>query len=1027
MKKRTIITSSVMTIAALLATGAPLVGAQTNSQDDYEKASTVASSYHSVKNDDVVASVADAQKIKDSGDQSVKINKLDPLVKHVYSGAEYEKAKKEIADELAKVAEKNKAAIKEYQDAVNHNAAEKKRILDEEEEIKAKFPLLAEKDGVRVYGKFNEEARGSQDYYKDIHVFVDDESSTMFKDGVYVHEDSQFIPLVGDKQTITTSGDGKWKATYDNMSSDDVNPKGTKVKITHVADTTDGRQVDVIVSVPEFDFQGADISVLKQINEFRGKRSATEGYLMLTKWNDPSWKGVLGVYSAYLKGVDLHFEFVDKDNQPVESVMSFVHTDIDYGQGIGVFDTNKIIDLVPANTLKAQKYEVDGRTYDLYSDMGANRGNINDSEDVGVFNEESSIPDGSFATVIKGSSFSWRHNAWRGKFFNTKAEAEAHGNSNAVVGSERDADRLAYYKAHPDGNAHMYADIFGKGAKVNLHLPDNAKVPTLEVAEQEGEITVETIGVAPEKHAYNSNDLVIDGKSVLKGSEIRYGVTADYDAYKGLPKPEKPFTPAIIDDIPEDMVELTIYNKVVAGGKDITDEMERHVYESVDEAPDYIKEIAKDKVTGKFVAWTPKDKDAYTTNYILTGTDVTAYIGALPKEDIINTAIVNKGLQIDFQGLHEAKPVENKVIVPKPEKSVKKAGEDINEKTLLQGTVFNYEFKWSLAEYKDISLPDAKSINLFAFIDDIQDDALDLTETPITIKDGDKDISDKFEIVKTKDGNFGQFAEVLGDNKVEGEGFAVVAKDTNAFLQDYVLKGKDLTITVEAKVDSNFDGTIENEGKQIDFNNKGVTVTNKVRNKTPEFKPVKDVKVGDKSVDGSSIELDSEFNYVLTADIMKAETIGDLKDVSLVDNYNEEFDQLTNSNKVTAKTDIKLKDGSVIKAGEDITKFATFKDDKGVLTVELSKEFVEKVADRQDVAIDVTIGMKRIKASEKVENTYDLIVNGHKAASNTVVTKTPNKALPSTGSEIGLTVITVVAVIAGGYIYIGKRKQAHSK
>lgn len=1027
MKKRTIITSSVMTIAALLATGAPLVGAQTNSQDDYEKASTVASSYHSVKNDDIVASVADAQKIKDGGDQSVKINKLDPLVKHVYSGAEYEKAKKEIADELAKVAEKNKAAIKEYQDAVNHNAAEKKRILEEEEEIKAKFPLLAEKDGVRVYGKFNEEARGSQDYYKDIHVFVDDESSTMFKDGVYVHEDSQFIPLVGDKQTIITSGDGKWKATYANMSSDDANPKGTKVKITHVADTTDGRQVDVIVSVPEFDFQGADITTLKQINEILGKKSATEGYLMLTKWHDASWKGVLGVYSAFSKGLDLHFEFVDKDNQPVESVMSFVHTDIDYGQGISVFDTNKIIDLVPANTLKAQKYEVDGRTYDLYSDMGKNKGDVDDGADIGAFNEESSIPDGSFATVIKGSSFTWRHNAWRGHFFNTKAEADAHGNGNAVVGSERDDDLLAYAKGHPDMTNHMYADIFGKGAKVNLHLPDNAKVPTLEVAEQEGEITVETIGVAPEKHAYNSNDLVIDGKSVLKGSEIRYGVTADYDAYKGLPKPEKPFTPAIIDDIPEDMVELTIYNKVVAGGKDITDEMERHVYESVDEAPDYIKEIAKDKVTGKFVAWTPKDKDAYTTNYILTGTDVTAYIGALPKEDIINTAIVNKGLQIDFQGLHEAKPVENKVIVPKPEKSVKKAGEDINEKTLLQGTVFNYEFKWSLAEYKDISLPDAKSINLFAFIDDIQDDALDLTETPITIKDGDKDISDKFEIVKTKDGQFGQFTEVLGDNKVEGEGFAIVAKDTNAFLQDYVLKGKDLTITVEAKVDNNFDGTIENEGKQIDFNNKGVTVTNKVRNKTPEFKPVKDVKVGDKSVDGSSIELDSEFNYVLTADVMKAETIGDLKDVSLVDNYNEEFDQLTNSNKVTAKTDIKLKDGSVIKAGEDITKFATFKDDKGVLTVELSKEFVEKVADRQDVSIDVTIGMKRIKASEKVENTYDLIVNGHKAASNTVVTKTPNKALPSTGSEIGLTVIAVVAAVAGGYIYIGKRKQAHSK
>ena len=1035
MKKRTIITSSVMTIAALLATGAPLVGAQTNSQEDYEKASTVASSYHSVKNDDVVSSVAEAQKIKDNGDSSIRINKLEPIVKKVYSGAEYEKAKKEVADELAKVAEKNKAAIKEYQDAVNHNAAEKKRILDEEEEIKAKFPLLAEKDGVRVYGKFNEEARGSQDYYKDIHVFVDDETSTMFKDGVYIHEDSQFIPIEGDKQTTVTSGQGKWEATYNSMSSDDANPKGTKVKITHVADTTDGRQVDVIVSVPEFDFQGADISILKQINAFRGKPGTKDGYLLLTKWHDPSWKGVLGVYSSYLKGVDLNFQFVDKDNQPVESVMSFVHTDIDYGQGIGVFNTNKIIDLVPTNTLKAQKYEVDGRTYDLYSDMGQNKGNINDSEDVGIFNEESSIPDGSFATVIKGSSFSWRHNAWRGKFFNTKAEAEAHGNSNAVVGSERDADRLAYYKAHPDGNAHMYADIFGKNAKVNLHLPDNAKVPTLEVTEQEGEITVETIGVTPEKHAYNTNDVLIDGKSVLKGSEICYGVTADYDAYKGLPKPEKPFTPAIIDDIPEDMVDLTIYNKVVAGNKDITDEMERHVYDSIDEAPDYIKEVAKDKVSGKFVVWTPKDADAYTTNYILTGTDVTAYIGALPKENILNTAIVNKGMQIDFQGLHDAKPVENKVIVPKPEKSVKKAGEDINEKTLLQGTVFNYEFKWSLAEYKDIALPDAKSINLFAFIDDIQDDALDLTDTPITIKDGETDISDKFEIIKTKDGQFGQFTEALGDNKVEGEGFVIVAKDTSAFLQDYVLKGKDLTITVEAKVAENFDGTIENEGKQIDFNNKGVTVTNKVRNKTPEFKPVKDVKVGDQSVDGSAIDLDSEFNYVLSADIMKAETIGDLHSVSLVDNYNEEYDELTNKYVITAKTDIKLKDGSVIKAGEDITKHATFKDESGVLTVEFSKEFVEKIADRQDASIDVSVGMKRIKASEKVENTYELIINGHKVLSNTVVTKTPNKVvpkipnneLPSTGTEIGLTLVMMAATVAGGYVFISKHKKVQGK
>lgn len=1022
MKKRIILTGAMATLTTLVATGQTPVMAQTVGGNTTKVAMDAPSLHKVVGSDKLQETVDKAKKL------GLTVTDAEDVRGVAKSEAEITTKSEEIKKDLDALATENAQKLKEYEDAKAHNEAEIKRVQTEEDEIKAKFPLLIEKDGVRVYGKFNEEARGSQDYYKDIHVFTDNESNlSFFKDGVYVHEDSQFIPLEGDKQADYKNAPGnKWSGTWHGMSGDDTNPKGTKVKITHIADTTDGRQVDVIVSVPQFDFQGADITILKQINEILGKRSIDDGYLVLTKWSDPSWKGVLGVYSAFSKGVDLHFEFVDQDNKPVESVMSLVHTDIDYGQGIGVFDTNKIIDLVPSNTLKAQKYEVDGRTYDLYSDMGKNKGNINDGSDVGSFNEESSIPDGSYASVIKGSSFTWRHNAWRGKFFNTKAEADANHNGNAVAGSERDADLLAYAKGHPDMTDHMYADLFGKGSKVNIHTPQLVEATDPQLTNKRGILEIDPQEIQTEKHAYNTADVQIDGKSVLKGSEIRYGVTADYGMYKDIEKPEGAFTPVIIDDIPEDMVTLTDYNKVVAGSKDITEEMERKVYNSIDEAPEYIKDVAEGQVTGKFVAWTPKDADAYTSSYILKGTDVTAYVGAMPNEDVIGTAIVNKGMQIEFKGLRNAKPVDNKVIVPKPAKSVKKAGEDINEKTLLQGTVFNYEFKWSLAEYKDIALPDVKSINLFAFMDDIQDDALDLTDTPITIKDGETDISDKFEIIKTKDGNFGQFTEVLGDNKVEGEGFAIVAKDTTTFLQDYVLKGKDLTVTVEAKVDNNFDGTIENEGKQIDFNNKGVTVTNKVRNKTPEFKPVKDVKVGDKSVDGSAIDLDSEFNYVLTADIMKAETIGDLTDVSLVDNYNEEFDQLTNKNTVTAKTDIKLKDGSVIKAGEDLTKYATFKDDKGVLTVEMSKEFVEKVADRQDVSIDVTIGMKRIKASEKVENTYDLVVNGHKVASNTVVTTTPGKDLPNTGTEVmnqGIMLIAVAMLATGGFLFVAKKQE----
>ena len=319
-------------------------------------------------------------------------------------------------------------------------------------------------------------------------------------------------------------------------------------------------------------------------------------------------------------------------------------------------------------------------------------------------------------------------------------------------------------------------------------------------------------------------------------------------------------------------------------------------------------------------------------------------------------------------------------------------------------------------------------------MDDIQDDALELTDTPITIKDGDTDISDKFNIVKTTDGSLGEFKDVLGDNKIEGKGFAIIAKDTTAFLRDYVLAGKDLTITVEAKVTKDFDGTFENEGKQIDFDNKGVTVTNKVTNKTPELKPVKDVRVGDKSVDGSEIDLDAEFNYVLTAEIMKADVTGDIKSVTLVDDYNEEFDELMNKYVVTAKTDIKLKDGTVIKAGEDITKHVTFKAENGVLTATFAEEFVTSIVDHQDVSVDVSVGMKRIKAGEKIENTYNLFVNEHKVVSNTVVTSTkpkpeePQKPLPNTGAVqlgVGVTLLAVVSLLGGGFLFFGKRNKSN--
>ena len=1008
MKKR-ILTTSVMTLGALLATGAGTsVSAQTEGGNTTKVATDAPKLYKVVTNKEVQDSVAEAKRLNDP---NLEIIEQPDIVAKVTSESEIASKEAEIKNQLATIAQLNNGSLDDYNRIGNHNASERERVAKEEEEIKKQFPLIAEKDGVRVYGRYNESARGSQDYYKDIHVFTDDQTVTALADGVGMRSDSQIVAMNAEAKVAHHESDTSGNE-YD-LGEEGKSPVGGTYKVTHVANTVDGRQIDAVFTVKDFDIRSRDVNFLKEWVARRLQstnpdlaREAKRTHLGF--YNNVNYAGEFGFYSSDVEGVTLDFKLVDPDGNTINPILAMVHTDIDYKQGISVTNTDKIVDLIPSDSgLQKGDITVNGQVQkDVVYETEGN-----------AYDNASSIPKGSYVSIIKGGSFTWRH--------------DGSENGTATTG---DAYK-SYIKSSDDyRDLTMYADILGKGAKVNLHVPKIFTPPIYEIKNRKGVIEIDPQNIQTEKHAYNTDGVKVDGKSLRKGSEIHYGVTADYGMYKDIKKPEGTFTPAIIDDIPEELVTLTDYNKVVAGGKDITAEMERKVYNSIDEAPEYIKEVAKDQVTGKFVAWTPKDVDAYTSNYILKGIDVTAYIGAKPNDDVVGKTIVNKGMQIEFKGLRGALPVDNKVVEPKPTKSVKKNGTDINEQTLLQGTVFNYEFKWSLADYKNLALPDAKSINLFAFMDDIQDDALELTDTPITIKDGDTDISDKFNIVKTSDGSLGEFKDVLGDNKIEGKGFAIIAKDTTAFLRDYVLAGKDLTITVEAKVTKDFDGTFENEGKQIDFDNKGVTVTNKVTNKTPELKPVKDVRVGDKSVDGSEIDLDAEFNYVLTAEIMKADVIGDIKSVTLVDDYNEEFDELTNKYVVTAKTDIKLKDGTVIKAGEDITKHGPFKAENGVLTATFAEEFVTSIVDHQDVSVDVSVGMKRIKAGEKIENTYNLFVNEHKVVSNTVVTSTkpkpeePQKPLPNTGTVqlgVGVTLLAVVSLIGGGFLFFGKRNKSN--
>lgn len=417
---------------------------------------------------------------------NVKSEKLDNLVKEAKengftvnstkesrvakSQEEFDKIQEEAKSELDGLAtkyEKYVTAIKDYKEKVK-KAVE--TVKSEEDEIKAKFPLLMEKDGVRVYGRFDETKRGSQEYYKDIHVFTDDESTTTLKDGLGTHSDSTFEVLSGDTQATVTGS-----AVYHDLSNDKTTPTGSKVKITHVGDTIDGKRVDMIAEVTHFDFQGNDISLLNQVNDILHKEHQGNGYVTLVNWLN-SGSGELGVYSALTKGTEIKFKLVDEDGNDVNPVYALVHTDIDYGQGVSVTSDGKIGDIVPENSVRKHTFEIDGRSYpDMYSDMGDNK-NINDKNDVSSLNDASSIPNGSYVSIVKGSTFTWRHNGWRGAY---------NVDGSPKDGTAFDEETLATARVNPQFTSHMYADLLGRGGKVTLHTPE---IPTEPAVDKEFDV-----------------------------------------------------------------------------------------------------------------------------------------------------------------------------------------------------------------------------------------------------------------------------------------------------------------------------------------------------------------------------------------------------------------------------------------------------------------------------------------------------------------------------------------------------------
>ena len=373
---------------------------------------------------------------------------------------EFERLKSEAKaelDTLASTIQRNVDADKQHKVKVKE-AVDK--VKDEEETIKAQYPLLAEKDGVRVYGKFNEAKKGSQAYYENIHAFTDREDITPLKDGLYVRQDSEITAEEG--STIHKPLD-YYRRTF--LGEEGKSPVGTKIKVSHVGDTLDGKRVDAHVEVVALSTYFTSADGFKKFLDSKGSAGVTLddyntnvtsgwGYTQSGVSLDKE-SGILYFYAFDAGGHTYKITYKTEDGVTINPMSALVNVDIDYGQGIAVSEKNLITGILSP--------ESELTTGDVRDNMGAGpyKKAQYDANYIGADNDKS-IPKGSGIFITIGGEFEYSH-------FN----AAGGGNGTNLVEHTEKRNRTGR-------DISMMAGLFAKDVKVKLHTPEIPTAPAIE-------------------------------------------------------------------------------------------------------------------------------------------------------------------------------------------------------------------------------------------------------------------------------------------------------------------------------------------------------------------------------------------------------------------------------------------------------------------------------------------------------------------------------------------------------------------
>ena len=606
--------------------------------------------------------------------------------------------KKAVADQEAynKQVEKDNDALKaDYDKKLSIYNKELTAYNQQKEEL-AKQGLKAEKPNVKIYGDYDENQRGSVNYYKKFTAsFEGIEGLLKVKDYIGLHSDTT---ITGSRTDLIKNPSGYFGQIY--------NPKkGDSFTLHNVAENDKGEKISA-----RFTFN--DVEAEWQEN---GKPLSITKITIHKEDNSGSINFVYGNLVQFNTKIEFYLE---KDNKKLTLAIVSMFNDVDYGQELNLTyeDGTEGIVLNPDGS-DVKKVKRDGK--DFYKgeyktpwtsdvpELGVKAG------DLGYDNvkDEADIPRGSILSVGYGSTLNFVYHNGEGVHSSKKVELErkwAYDKARAE-GKDLPSDEEIF-----SGNG-WAVGIFGKASAtvpINVlkkppvkpvlkekdtkeipkpklekpkELPELPKVPTVKV--NYSRLRVKPSTPKPVKAIVDTFGHNIDGANTFD-KNVKFSLTTDYKPYSTFTADSKVVakTWAMVDDVQDgayqvDESKITMKD---SAGKNVKDLFKMYHVLSDKERTQEIQNILKEaglNPKGEFYMFVAKDSASFYKNYVKQAKNITI---DLPARLLVKKAelVKNDFYQVDYGNSYVSNLVTVQIPDVKPEKH---AVDQKDDKKVLDG------------------------------------------------------------------------------------------------------------------------------------------------------------------------------------------------------------------------------------------------------------------------------------------------------------------------------------------------------